>query len=426
MKKYKIPLLIVVALLLVGMFSTQSCRKISDFTDEDFISNEFYEIENLTDEMWIDGSVAVPLINSTFKLSDFIPELDSSFWVEIDPSTNPDDEYYQLMHLRMYFKDIATVKASQIYDGVSPGNEGDIITANTFSMRTDTSKLKLYENALSGHLFFYNPQFTFKFKNEIPITTHFNLDSLLFYSENMDSMLSSTPHIAYTINNPEVSGTYENTDIVVDRESLGVLPEIFSPIPKFLSFFISVGSETDQTLPYNLTGEEKISLDVDIDVPMKLKLDSLVLGDTVKFDFASDTNNIEQIKAITVKLMFDNMIPAGGLMEINFHDENNEGIISELPVLTLDNQGEEFFFAPAITDEDGESTSSVKSSFTIYLDQDQLAELKRENITTIVVKGTFNSDDANNDQYVKILSTNTLGIKLGIRVDYGGSTGDIP
>jgi len=424
MKKYKIPLILIVVFLLLSMLTTQSCRKLSDFQDENFIDNEFYEIANLSDEFTIDGSVAVPLINSTFTLKDFIPELDSTFFVEIDPSTNPADEYYQLIHLRMYFKNVASLDASQIYAG-QVLTAGTLIPAHTYSIRTDTSKLKLYENALTGKLFFYDPKITLKFNNEIPIAAYFNLDSIIFHNVYLDT-ISTTSYISSPINTPIASGASATTDIEINKEVLPILPDIFSPIPKFLSFFISVGSETDQTLPFNMTGEEKITMDVDVDVPMKMRLQDFVLGDTVDFNFASDTNNIEQIKAITVKLMFDNMIPAGGLMEVNFHNENNAGVISAEPVLSLDNQGEEFIFESAITDENGISTSSTKSSFTIHLDQEQLAELKKENITKIVVKGIFNSDDASDNKYVKILSTNTLGIKLGVKIDFEGSTTDIP
>jgi len=430
MKKYKIPLLTIVALLLLSMFTTQSCRKISDFKNIDSLMNEeFYEIANRSDEITIDGSVAVPLINSTFKLSDFIPELDSSFWVEIDPSTNPDDEYYQLMHMRMYFKDVAVLEGSNIYDGLFPAGQGTVIPANKLELRTDTSKLKLYEKALSGKLFFYDPKVTFKFKNEIPIVTSFNLDSIIFHNQFLEP-ISATPEINHTINSPTSAGTEATTDIEINKNNLPILPEIFSPIPKFLSFFVSIGSDTDQELLYNLTGNEKISMDVDVDVPMKARLEDFEMGDTIDYDFGNDTLNREEIKSVTIKLMMDNFIPAGGVAKIRFYDVNNEGIIvpGQEPIIDLMDEatGEPFSFTSAITDQNGYPTSSQKSDFVIHLTQEQLAELKLKNATKIVVTGVFNSYQSSDDQYVKIFSWCTLGIKLGIKVDYEASTGDIP
>ncbi len=420
MKKYKIPLLTMVALLLLSMFTTQSCRKLSDFQDENFINNEFYEIANLSDEFTIDGIVAVPLINSTFTLEDFIPQnLDSSFFVEVDNN--------DLMHLRMYFKDVASMDFSKIYVGQSL-TAGTTIPAHTYSIRTDTSKLKLYENALTGKLFFKNPKFTFIFKNEIPVINYFNLDSIIFHNQFLEP-ISATPEINHIIETPVYAGGVDTTYILIDKTDLDVLPEIFSPIPKFLSFFISIGNDVDQTVAYNLTGEEKISMDVDVDVPMEARLEDFVLGDTVDFNFASDTNNIEQIKAITVKLIFDNMIPAGGVANITFHDEDSYGVINTNDtILDLRNDDNtRFSFKSAITDGSGESTTSAKSDFVIHLTQEQLSTLKTHNATKIVVTGTFNSYESDNpDKYVKILSTNTLGIKLGVRVDFEGSTTDIP
>ncbi len=415
------PLLILVALLIGSLLTTQSCRKISDFEDfEGLLNEEFNEINNLSDEMWIDGIVAVPILDTKLPLSQFIPSSDSSLFVEIDDNS--------LIHLRMYFKKVLSISTNDIYEGIADLPAGTTIPATTFGFATDNSKMKIYENALSGHLFFNDPKITFIFKNSIPLVSYFKLNSITFLNAIGDTSSITPTNFVKLLNTPTATGTYANTDVYIDKVELPELPDIFSPIPKYLAFKMTVGSDSDQQLPYALNNTDSISVDIDVDIPLEARLIDFVLGDTVDFDFASDTNNIEQIKAVTIKLMFDNFIPASGIMNISFHDVNNDSIINPTPILVLENDDNDgkFEFLEAITDGSGVPTSSQKSQFTIHLTQEQLTTLKTNHAAKIVLTGTFNSHQSTSEQYVKIYSWCTLGIKLGVRVDYGGSTGDIP
>lgn len=421
MKKLKKPLLFFILIAFGGILITQSCRKPSDFEDMDaFLEGEFEEIYNIsTDQMFIDGSVAVPILNTKFKIGDFVPELDSSFWVEVDNN--------DLVHLRMYYDSIMIVSGGQIFPEM-PANEGTTIPAHTFKIKSDTSKIKLYDHALSGHLFFLDPKITLFFDNRIPLTTYINLDSLIFHNSGFDT-ISTTPHIDATIASPTVAGQSVASSMVITKNEMPILPEVFSPIPKYLSFLLTVGSQTEQTLPFTATGNEKLVIDADIDAPLDAKLVDFVLGDTADYDFGSDTTNFGPVEAVTIKLMFDNFIPAGGVASVSFHDVNNAGVTNPEPILELTNgdDGEPFEFVSAITDGNGVPTSSVESDFTIHLTKEQVEILKTNHASKIVYKGTFNSyQSQQNNQFVKIYSWCTLGIKLGIKVDYAGGTGDIP
>ena len=422
MKKNKIPVFILLIVLLGGILTFQSCRK--DFTFE----NEFEEARNISTNMYIDGSVAVPILNTEFTIGDFIPELDSSFYVTIDETTDPNDPYYELIHLKMDFHNIASIKASQIYDGL-PAPFNTVIPAGTFVMNTDTSKMKLYDKALSGHLYFFNPKITFKFHNNIPLASYFRLDTLAFHyirNQAIDSLIfTADMDQTHTLNKPTVEGTPATTEILFDKNVYDGFEGAFSPIPKFVSFCISVGSQTDQTLPWAVTGDEKISMDAFVDLPMEARLEDFALGDTIDFSFA-DSNNYEQIKAVTIKLMFDNFIPAGGVFTIAFADTNQAGLIDDTHHRIEngdDNQPLEFL--TAITDGGGVPTSSVKSQFTIHLTQEHVQTIITNNCTKILLIGNFNSYQSGSGQYVKIFSWCTLGVKLGVKIDYAGDTGDI-
>lgn len=396
-------------LLLSGLLIINSCKKPFD----EFLNEQFPEPTSTSSDFLIDGAIAVPIINTSFTLSNFIPDTDSSFWAEVDEN--------DLVHLRMYFKDVVSYTASQIYGMpvIVP------VLPDSISSSTDTSKLKLYQNALSGHLFFDDPKFTFIVKNEIPIVTFFKIDTIRLISPIYDTTYVRS-HKKYNINAPTTQFQTVTTPIVVDKNELPDFENFFSPIPKYLSFYVTAGSDEIQTLPIGfpvIVGNEKVSIDVDVDLPVDAHLVDFVLGETVDFSLDS-IENYDQIKSVTIKLILDNEFPVGGLSQVSFVDTNNAGEIDDTILNLFEGDGWEF--VPSITNPNGLTTSSVVSQVTIEVNQDQIALLKQNHASQIIVSSKLNSYQSATGQDVKIFGFYKLGLKLGFKVNYSGNTGDIP
>lgn len=392
-----------------AIFLLNACSDKKPF--DEFITEQFPEMNNMSDDISIDGELAVPILNSYFTLQNFIPSLDSTLWAEVDDNN--------LVHLRMYFKNIVTMTAEEIYGFpiISP------IQPDSNSISSDTSKLKIYENALSGHLFFNDPRFTFIIKNEIPIVTFFKLDTLRLISPAFDSTFVRDDK-KYYINAPTQPFTSERTEIHIDKTEIPDFEEFFSPIPKFASFYVTVGSDEVQMLPVTfpaVTGNEKLTLDVDVNLPLDVRLEDLILGDTVNFSI--DTN-IEQIDTVKIKLILDNDFPFDGLTQVSFADTNNHGGIDDIIMNLFKDDG--WHFESSITGPNGQTTSSVRSSITITLTQEQIKLLSIHHASKVIVTSTLNSYQSSTGQDVKIFGWYQLGIKLGIKVSVSGNTGDVP
>ena len=376
---------------------------------DEFFGNQFPESENMSNEMFIDGELAVPILNTAFTLEDFIPSLDSTLWIEVD------DE--GLVHLRMYFKNIFSVQASSIYS--TPILPLVTIPEDSISFSTDTNKLKVYENALSGHLFFNNPKFTFIITNEIPIVAYFRIDTLRLHSTAHDSVYVRADK-KYVINVPTTQFGSAQTEVVVDKNEIPGFEEFFSPIPEFASFFVTVGNEETQST-YAITGQEEISADVDIDLPIDVHLVDLVFDKTVNFSL--DTGmNVEQIEKVTIKLIFDNEFPFEGLAQVSFADTNNNGGIDDIIMTLFEDDG--WLFESAITNPNGETTSSTRSQITLELTQQQIADLIKYHASKLIVRAELNSYQTP-DQDVKVFGWYKLGVKLGMKVTYAGNTDDL-
>ena len=407
MKRLKFTTLIVT--FVVGILSLVSCKK--DINE--FFNEQFPEVNNTTDNIFIDGEIAAPLINTKLTLRNFIPDLDSSLWAEIDEN--------DLVHLRMYFRNVATITAGDLYGTPVPNP----VPPDSTQVNTDTNKLKVYEHALSGHLFFNDPKFTFIVKNEIPVVTFVRFDTIRLhdYTGQVLDFRDETKHYIGAPSNP---GEVDTTTILVDKNAIPDFEQFFSPVPKFTSFSITTGNDQTQTIPasynYTLSGNEKISLDVDIDLPLDAHLVDLVMADTS--DFSLPDTNIDQIKSVTIKLILDNDFPVGGIAQLSFADTNDNGGIDDIIMNVFDGDGWEF--KQSITDPNGVTTSSVRSMIVKTITQEQLDTLKMYHASKIIFTSNLNSYQSHTGQDVKIYGRYQLGVKLGVKIDYAGNTGDIP
>lgn len=403
MKNIQKKLLFLLIFITATSVFLNSCQNFKDFDINQFTESEFYEINNVSDSMWVNGSFAAPILDTRLTLGTLIPKTDSSLWAEVD---NDD-----LVHLRSYFKNLLVATGSQIFSDL-PATEGTVINSGIFSFQTDTSKLKVYEQALSGHLFFNNPKVTFKFTNQIPIVTFFKLDTLTFhYIAGVPDSVTHTSNTNYVIQAPTVFGGSSKTNVVIDKTVIPELPQIFSPIPKFISFYVTVGSTSAQALPFDVNGNETISMDVDIDLPLDARLWDFTMGDTIPFDLSGDT--YKEVTSIELRLELDNGFPFDALSQLTFTDSLNvfEENLFEGSGWLLDN---------AEINNTGIVTSSKISRVAIIITQEQLQRLRDNKVTRLVYKSNLNTVDSNDPtSFIKIFSYYQLGVKIGVKADYG-------
>ncbi len=390
------------------LFTFSSCNKnFNEFFDE-----QFPEPSNTSSDMIIDGELAVPVLNTEFTLKNFIPSTDSSLWAEVDEN--------DLVHLRMYLKNVVSLTASEIYNPlVFP------LMPDSNSVSTDSNKLKVYDNALSGHLFFNDPKFTFIIKNEIPVVTFFKIDTLRLHSPAYNATYVRDDK-KYYINAPQVQNATEQTELIIDKTEIPDFEDFFSPIPKFVSFFITAGSDEIQTLPPTfpfVTGNEKISVDVDVDLPLDARLVDLVMGDTINFKLDT-TQNHDEIESIKIKLFLNNEFPVQGVTQLAFADTNNHGGIDDIIMYLFEGDG--WVFESAIANPNGVTTSSVSSEIVMEITQEQIKLLADNHASKIIFTIKLDSYQSDTGQDVKIFGWYKLGVKLGFKVKYTANTGNLP
>jgi hypothetical protein len=392
-----------------SLLIVSSCRK-------DFSLDEINKLK--TDSLHFEGSVAIPLVNTELTLENFIPANDSTLWVEVDEN--------ELVHLRMYIDDLIIMQMNQIFTTVPyPAVTGFPIPADTAAMQSDTSRMKVYSKMLSGKLFFKSPTITFKIENAIPVVTFFKMDTLTFHDANSQA-ISHTGHTDYVIGAPTVQGNSVHTDIVIDTLEMPVLSQVFSPVPKFISFYLSMGNHNIQNLPFDVTGNEQMVVDVDIDLPLHARLDTIVMSDTSDFNLSVGT--YEQIKSATLKIKLMNGFPIDAFSQIYFADTTATGEIGEFIDSVFTDLDDPYIYEEGWRMESAETNSSGivtlphESTVEVFLDQDRITNLRERNASKIIIMGKLNTWLSQTGFFIKILGSYKMGIKIAVKADFETST----
>jgi hypothetical protein len=319
----------------------------------------------------------------------------------------------------MYINDLVTLQMNQIFDMVPyPAGSGFPIPADSTALQSDTSKLKVYTKFVDGKLFFKNPSITFRIDNAIPVITYFKMDTVTFH--NADGLaISHTSDKDYVIDAPTISGEIIHSDVVIDTTELPILPEVFSPVPKFISFYMSMGNHSMQNLPFDVTGNEQIKVDVDIDLPLDARLDTVVMTDTA--NFMQNKNFPDWIKTATLRIRFINGFPLQTNTQIYFADTTATGDIGSIIDSVFTDSETGWVMEPAQTDANGIVTTSQPSNIEIILDQNRIDFLRQNNASKLIIVAKLNSWNTQQGQFVKILGYYKMGVRISLKVDIEGS-----
>jgi hypothetical protein len=376
---------------------------LSSCTNPNFLNEQFPEVSNMSTDLLIDGQIAAPVVNTTFSLNNFIPNVkDSSMWLEIDQNN--------LIHLRMLMKDAFKIGVRDIFPAPIP--LPGTIPADSIKKNTDTISMPALDK-LQGHLFFDNPKIKIIFHNSMPIQLFFRIDTLSFLSNNSSGILKQ--NIRHYIDAGPGLSKYKTSELLLDKNSPGFanFPLMFTPVPQDVFLRLTLGTETSQT--YSGTDHDTLKADVDLDFPLEMHLDNLAMNDTTNFSIDS-SNNISEIK---FKLFLTNEFPLGGKIKITFYDTTADGKINN-KILDLF-PGNGLDFKSSITNSSGLTTASTTTSIIVDLTKEKIDSLKNLHASKIYINAVLNSYNSNVPQTVKLLSTYKLGIKLGVKISYSAN-----
>ncbi len=384
----------------------QSCRR----------NFSFEEIDKNTNSIELDGIVAAPLVNSTLSLSSLIPDTEQSeLWIEVDSDS--------LIHIKMFYDNYIEYNVTDFFPETPPiivypipANED--ITAADRTINTNTVQMDAYNSMMSGDIRFKNPTIKLIFDNSIPLFIDMNINSLSFYDEN-DVIISQITNIQHTITRSEATETVAVSEFMLDETSAPGMGNIFSNIPSYAEFDIDF-AVTTQKPSKDIQGTEGVVVDIEVDLPMEVDMNNLVLGDTINFDWTNEL--YEKVNEVTFKIDIDNGFPLEAELQIYFADvDGNDNMNTILDSVFVDTP---YIISGAVTNSYGDVESSVSTSVSITLTKEKVDALRNGASKKMLITGKLNTSDAPaSGGFVNIKSDLEITLKIGAKLNYSESVG---
>lgn len=383
-----------------------SCTKSID----EFLKEQFYEPANLSTTITVDGDIAAPLLNTSLGVKNFITSFkDSTAWLEVDNE--------QLLHLKIKFDSIVQLTAQEIFKNcpIPP-----VVNPDSFSIKTDTQKIFLYEKALGGNVTFNDPKLILNVKNKIPLVTFFKVDSVYFRSEAYDQTYSGEVKKFY-IEKPNDPNQTAYTQIIIDKNALPIISQLLSPVP--YKFFIKATTGSDAVQTYNPAlfpdiCSRTLIADLILDLPFNLTIKDFIMSDTLPFSLGIKKEDLKFIDSVKLKIFIENELPVGLLINSYLADTTPNGYVNQSVFNIFSN----WSLNPATVNTSGVSISTVRSSYIRTLTVNEVKQLIDKNPSRIVLSAKMNTTNSINMQQVKILGTNKLKVKIGIKISYNANT----
>lgn len=208
------------------------------------------------------------------------------------------------------------------------------------------------------------------------------------------------------VNAPNVNqqGQVVRTEIEVTADNSNIADLLSSKPTRFL---VDVGAESNPaTVPatYNFIDDSNLlDVSVEIEIPLELNINGLIAEEVVNFTNGSD---LEEAKRLLFRVIAENELPLGGLVELQFRDANGNVIytVDERPAFTA-----------AAVGVDGRTNEVAMSTVDILIPDEGIRII--ENATSINVVATITTTDAQSATAVKFFDDYELRFRLAVQAD---------
>ena len=372
-------------------------------------------------------STVIPISDASgnFSYSGDIPV--NNVRITLDNTTNPDTSLLPLLfdltlinsgagiasdekcHITMSFKD---VDFSSIYGYL--GNY-EVLEDN------GSVNIEIFDSELEeGKINFYDPLFNLKINNSYGIPVEVELSDVYTYSDinEVSFPVTFSGVNPFDINAPVKPGSAAYTEINIDRTNCNIASALETEPNQF---FYKTKAITNPEGPGGIsnfvTDSSRVDVDLEVILPFWVKAEDFTLEDTVDFDFDKELGDISEfINYLRVTLEAENGLPLEADLQVYFTDLN----YNILDSMFTDNL---VLLEPANTGPDGivaEKTSLVRKV--------EFTDQKLENLEPVkyaIVSAKINTEKADENKYVKILSDYSIDFKIKIKANLDINSRDL-
>lgn len=269
----------------------------------------------------------------------------------------------------------------------------------------DTMQLKIFDNFKSGSIILENPRFDIAITNGFGLPLSINFSNFSSTGNNGSADLNGN-----MINNGlNVGSAKDTSNHIVKTEEINSgnsnISNFLSITPKAINFSLDIEANTDNdsTVLNFVSKNSELIGDIDLELPLRGRLDSVVIEDLYALDIQDEASDID---FAVFKLWTENYFPLGIYMQIYFLDDS-QNILDSLVL------GGEAIFGEAFTDLDGFSIAPKIEETYIAMGERRFARVKSD-ARMILVKAMLLTDRSST-QSVNIGEDNYFTFKMGVR-----------
>lgn len=274
----------------------------------------------------------------------------------------------------------------------------------------DTIHVGVFDNTLDADVFIRNPMIHLNFRNSFGVGINANFDTLYGLTNKDVQVNMSIPPVSVAAA-PSL-GASAVSNYTLDSSN-STVQYMFNPAPNQVIYggTMKINPGGGSTTYSFLMDTSTISLVADAELPAWFKINKFALQDTVTLSLPTDTS---LLKRAEFKLLMDNSLPVYGRVQLYFADasynildslvQSGDNIIGEAPV-----------------DANGHVTGNTQQVTTFIMTHDQYNAMA-PNVKWAIIRGSLGSSGTGT---VKILSTNSLLVKLAFRFQLDVSSTDL-
>lgn len=282
---------------------------------------------------------------------------------------------------------------------------------NELSSKTDTIKIKLFNNTIQGQFQFLDPFMYLRIKNSFGMPTL--IDVTEFKSVNQTTgevtqlFLEGITDEPFEISYPTQIGDSTFQEFYFDNSNSNI-EAILNDGDKYVIWALDASSNPNgPTENFNfLSHESKLEIDTKITIPLKGYAYDWVFSDTTRLDSTSDSpDEIDDVEEVNIRLILDNGFPAEGIVQIYTTD-------------SLFNITDSLFVSPTAILESGTLVDGVITESKRTITDVLLSDEKKDhffNAKNLITRAMMQTTNGSSQETIQIYDYYTIGVIMGIR-----------
>jgi hypothetical protein len=278
---------------------------------------------------------------------------------------------------------------------------------HVFDIKSSTIKLNIYDGWKKGGIIFENPTISLNVENAFGFPVRSKINSL--YAKTIDNnqfvLESEFINKGINFNYPVVDGTdrVKTTAFKFDGTNSNIGKIFQNKIAEISYDFDAIANpEGDNKIKNFFNSDAYFSINVGVELPMKLSIDDLTIEDTVDFEIG----NYNDIKNIELSLDLKNKFPLGMKLDAKLLDKNNK------EVYRLD-AGKGLDINPALIGTDGKTKEANNLLKTILINEVDFKSVL--NAKKVILTARFDSKSLTTNT-IWLYNTYDLDFKLGAKI----------